>query len=94
LNNDLRLEKNLVYFIPQRFVVQNCNSAEALRNRAIEALSIISKGRKELSSGFETYYSLWMNDDKMLLLSNNFEIIDFINLAALASWKKILNEHN
>lgn len=83
-------KKNLIFFLPTRLVIQDShgNPIEVLRNRAKEALSIVSKARIKLSPDFETYYALLINKE-MILLSEEFTQVGCIELTSLQFWHKL-----
>jgi|GEM_PF-2132101 len=90
LNKMICTKKNLLFFHPCRLVIQDSynNSIEILRNSAKNALSIVSKARRELSPSYETYYALMMNN-KMVLLSEGFTHVGCIELISLDTWHKL-----
>lgn len=90
LNKMVSTKKNLLFFNPSILVVKDCqnNSIELLRSNAEEALTIISKVRRKLSPGYETYYALLINN-QMILLSEDFIHIGSIEFKSLDTWHKL-----
>lgn len=90
LNRMVCTKKNLIFFHPSKFVIQNSpdNSIEVLRSRAKEALTILSKARRMLSPGYETYYALLINNE-MVLFSEDFTHEWSIELTSLGTWHKL-----
>jgi hypothetical protein len=90
LNKMICTKKNLLFFHPSRLVIQDShnNPIEVLRNRAKEALSIVSKARRKLSPGYETYYALLTNNE-VVLLFEDFTYAGFIELTSLVTWHKL-----
>jgi len=90
LNRMICTKKHLLFFHPSRLVIENYydNPIEVLRNRAKEALSMVSEARKKLSPGYETYYALLMNNE-MVLFSEDFTHVGCIKLTSLDTWQKL-----
>ena len=90
LNRMVCTKKNLIFFHPSKFVIQNSpdNSIEVLRSRAKEALTILSKARRMLSPGYETYYALLINNE-MVLFSEDFTHEWSIELNSLDTWHRL-----
>lgn len=94
LNKTIYMKKNLLYFLPNRLAIESSNDIEILCDRAKEAFSIISKARGKLANGYDTYYALWLHPDKMVLLSDNFTLLDCIELTVLDSWQKLCRDYS
>ena len=90
LNKMVCTKKHLLFFHPCRLVIQDShdNPIEVLRNSAKEALLIVSKVRRKLSPGYETYYALWINNE-IVLLSEDFAYTGCIELTSLDTWHKL-----
>lgn len=89
LNRTIYMKKNLLYFLPTRFVIDDPHDIEILCNEAKKALSLISRARAELSGDYETYYALLMNSYKMILFSENLSSLECIELTSINSWKRL-----
>jgi len=90
LNRMVCTKKNVLFFNPSRLVIKDSqdNSIEDLRNIAKEALTIVSKVRRKLSPGYETYYALLINY-QIVLFSEDFAHIGSIELNSLDTWHKL-----
>ena len=91
LNKMVSIKQKLLFFHPSRLVIQASHDnppIEVVRNRAKEALQIVSKALRKLSPGYETYYALLINSE-MVLLSDDFTHVGCIELTSLNTWHKL-----
>jgi hypothetical protein len=89
LNRMISLKKNVMFFLPNRLEIESFQEVKVLCNGAKKALSIISEARAIFSNGYETYYALYTNTDKLFLFSDSFALLEGTELTSLPIWEKL-----
>ncbi|MCL2188676.1 MAG: hypothetical protein FWC16_04770 [Defluviitaleaceae bacterium] len=89
INKLLRINKNILFFLPTGLTIENLSDITLIYKRAKKAFNVLTKARKALACEHETYYALLVNNKFIIILSNNCEPLEQIELLSLHSWKKI-----